>query len=383
MYQEISVKCVRDIDQLETYAAAWDELTARCPEQLPQSSHAWVSTFLKYRLKPEQRWCCLIALQGTQFVGVLPVIISHRKLMGFSCTELRTPGDSHTRSVALLAAPENEAQVVRAIISSLDAVDPKWSWLYMERIPVLSPAVKCLYSGGGNGLGYHELANLGAFLPTVGVYADYRKSLKPKWRSNLTNYSNRLSSYENVRYECGEVQSTGVDGLSRFLEVENANWKGREGSAIAKIPDLVEFYMALADRLSRRGWLQLHFLVAEGKTIAGAFDIKCGRSLFGHKMGYDENYSKCSPGNILLECVLRHAFESPQIDRMELISDPPWAQNWNVQKREFHHVWFYRKRAVPLLLGYFPRIVRRKLRQISFLRAAVRYVRRLIDRPAA
>jgi CelD/BcsL family acetyltransferase involved in cellulose biosynthesis len=367
MLRPIDVKFIRSMADLEPHADAWDKLVNCQPEQLPFNSHAWIATFLQNRLLPREQWCCMLAYEGSELVGVLPLIIAPYKIPGFGRRQLQNPKGAHTRSVGLVAAPGKEAEVIESFLSSLNRVDPRWYSVYFERIPASSPIIRYLDKNTRGLLAFHKFVNMGSYLPTTGNFDDFRSSLRKSFRTNLTTASNRLSHYKDVHYEFFDGERARPAGLERFMKVEEANWKGQVGSAIIQSADLIDFYSQLAKRLAGRWWLEWHFLEAEGKTIAGNLAIRCCRTLFIWKLGYDEDYAKCSPGTMLFEQVVKRAFESSEIDKIDLISDPSWAKNWQMQRREFHDLWIYPRRIMPFVFNILPKRFKSKLRKIPIL----------------
>jgi hypothetical protein len=377
MSKTIDVKLIRSLEDLGPHAEAWDKLVGRQPEQIPFNSHAWIATYLQKRLTDKDRWCCMLAYEGSELIGVLPLIITPRKVFGFSRWQLQNPKGAHTRSVGVVVEPGKEAEIIESFLLSLNKVIPNWHSAYFERIPASSPLIRYLDQGAGGVLAFHEFCNLGAYLPTIGNFDNFRAGLKKSSRTNLTTASNRLSRYKDVHYEFFTGETAKPADLERFMKVEVANWKGDAGSAIIQSQDLVDFYYQLADRLSGRCWLEWHFLAAEGKTIAGNLAIRCCRSIFIWKLGYDVDYAKCSPGNMLFEQVVKRAFESSEIDKIELISDPLWAKTWQMQRREFHNLWIYPARPIPYVLNIAPKILKNRLKRVPLLQKAVQQLHSL------
>jgi len=380
MSEPLDVKFVRSLIDLEPHAEAWDELVARLPDQLPFSSHAWTATFFQYRLSPGEQWCCLLAFEGSELVGVLPLIIGRCKILGLTRCQLHNPKDAHTRSVGLVAAPGKEAKVVESFLSSLNKVDPGWYSLYLERIPASSPLIQYFDQNARGMLAFHEFVNMGAYITTKGNFDDFRSGLSRNFRNNLSKHVNKLNSYKDVNYEFLEEEKATSADLERFMKVEVANWKGQAGSAIIQSSDLINFYSQLADRLTKRGWLEWHFLMAEGKTIAGNLAIRCGRNIIVWKLGYDEDYAKCGPGTLLYEQAIKRAFTCNTIDKIDLTTDPVWANNWKMQKREFHNLWIYPNRLMPFVANFLPQKIKDRLRQIPVLRKGVQHARSLFQK---
>ena len=71
---KIEIIAVDTFEQLDKYAADWNELAAKSPLRLPMLAHAWVAPYLKHRLPDHEGWTCLLALEKSSLVGVIPII---------------------------------------------------------------------------------------------------------------------------------------------------------------------------------------------------------------------------------------------------------------------------------------------------------------------
>ena len=90
------------------------------------------------------------------------------------------------------------------------------------------------------------------------------------------------------------------EAVEEFLRLEAAGWKGRAGTAMACIPEHAAFLRVLAESFARAGRLQLWFLEAGGKTVAGQCNLIAGDTVFHFKVAYEETFATYSPG-VLLE----------------------------------------------------------------------------------
>ena len=91
------------------------------------------------------------------------------------------------------------------------------------------------------------------------------------------------------------------------LRIEAAAWKGEEGTAILSDPTVADFYIQLAKREADLGQLRLTFLRVGGKRIAFNYILQNGQKLYAVKIGYDPEYHAYSPGNMLLNLILKDA----------------------------------------------------------------------------
>lgn len=374
----VSVRAIRRREDLEDYGEAWDNLAAESHQQLPSLSYAWISTYLEYRLKPGEEWCCLLALVGSELVGVLPLITTPERVLGFHRILLRAPRDPHTISSDAVVKTGLEKAVVKAFFAHLDKAAPHWHTAKFIRLPESSPTLLLSNGDVPRSSIISEPAGVGAYLPVVGDFDTYRAELSGNFRSNLNKASRKLANLNGVEFEFLTSEDRVLEGLERFMAVETSGWKGREGSAIGQHPELVEFYSALVRRLAARGGLEWQFLVAEGKTIAGNLAVRCGRSLAICKLGYDESLARCAPGNMLFQRVIERSFENEDIDQIDMMSDMPWYYNWKMKRRQYHDLWVLPHYPLTILADIVPRKSRRSLQRIRLLRRAVRRARDVI-----
>ena len=147
---------------------------------------------------------------------------------------------------------------------------------------------------------------------------------------------------------------------------------------------MMAFYTDLCSQLSRQGWLEWHILKADNKTIAMNLAIRFHESVFLLKLGYDEAYSKCSPGGMLLQYALEHAFNDNQIKEFDILTNEPWYDNWKMRNREYLHLRIYNnKRTQSFLAGYIPDRLIQVARNNPVLRSSVRALRNQLKKVQA
>jgi CelD/BcsL family acetyltransferase involved in cellulose biosynthesis len=121
--------------------------------------------------------------------------------------------------------------------------------------------------------------------------------------------------------------------LDTFFELEAAGWKGKEGTAIALDPALVDLYRGFARRAAGAGWLRLYMLELDGRLVAAdygcAFD-SCGYLI---KTTFDEELGRFAPGLVLRAEVLRASIEEG-LARYDFLGGPDaYKLRWADQLR--------------------------------------------------
>lgn len=373
----LDVVVVRALDALAEHAAQWNRLAYESPQQSPMLSWAWISSYFEHRLLPGESWACVLAHDGDRLVGVLPLVVSPRRVPGLGGPVLRTPYDPHTISIEPVVAASRAGEVVPALVEAAARTLPGWFQLELERIPETSPVLAVLESGAAPGVFIKERRGVGAFLPVPPRFDEYRASLSRNFRNNLNKARNKLRKLSGAQTTFLAGTDATPAELPRLMAVEGAGWKGKAGTAIRESPDLIAFYTTLTRRLSQAGWLEWHFLEAEGKVLAGNLAVRLERSLLVWKLGYDEAYARYSPGSLLFEQLVERACLAGDVATIDLMTDWAWYDNWNMQKRQTFDLYLYARRPSPLLLGYAPRRARAYLRTSPTARAAWRYLQAL------
>jgi CelD/BcsL family acetyltransferase involved in cellulose biosynthesis len=371
------VAVVRDLAGLAPHADAWDRLALAAPQRLPMLAHAWVASYLEHRLSPRETWWCALAYAGGRLVGVLPVVVTPHRLLGRRRPRLRTPWDLHTLNGDLLLARGAEALALRALLATLDQETPRRLGLELRGVRAGSPTLAALARGAPGATVLRTVASYGSFLPVAGTVHDFRARLGTRMRNNLRRARKRLQREARVeaRFLAGEAAT--AEAFARFTALEAASWKGRAGTAVARSPGLAAFYNTLARRLAARGWLELHFLEADGRPIAGQLAVRFGQALVIPKIAYDEDFTRYAPGNLLAEAAIERAFADGDIVEINHASDMPWQRHWRMERSRYYTLWLYPRRPLALLFGAAPTaawlLARRALRPaLTRLRAARR-----------
>ena len=116
--------------------------------------------------------------------------------------------------------------------------------------------------------------------------------------------------------------------LEEALEVEAANWKGREGSAVARDKLRGHFYRHYAAAASAAGILRLCFLRIGGKAVAMQFAIECSRGFWLLKIGHREEFARCSPGMLLIAETIHYAASKDLVSYEFLGTAANWTRIW-------------------------------------------------------
>lgn len=228
-----------------------------------------------------------------------------------------------------LAPRANAAVVGSLLIQSLERFRVPWSALVWSGFPTSSGAWQIADSMRSRAF-VDEYSPSNVFDTTL-EYEALCSQYSTNLRASLKKARRRLE--ENGAWRV--VFASNGDKFSQeyfqeFLRLEASGWKGRAGteSAIKLNDKICGFYKALLSEQVQSFACEITLLECNGTAIAAQFSVFDGKCKHLLKIGYDETYAKFSPGQVLLDNVLRDACCNSRIERVSLVTNMPWHQTW-------------------------------------------------------
>jgi CelD/BcsL family acetyltransferase involved in cellulose biosynthesis len=315
------VIAVEVLDRCAPVAQAWDELAdelGASPFLRPGWIERWWRAFGAGTLE------LVVARRHGRLVGVAPMW-RHRSL-------LRTASNAHSLEAGFLAVdPTVERALSRTV---LQRTTTRLSLVLADaHLPGLAA---CRAQARHAGMPVIEtVLERSPWIDATASWDVYESGLSKNFRKDLARRRRRLS-------EAGHVELRTVDGtagvdtaVQEFLAAESANWKGREGTAVACRPDTLAFYTDVARWAAERGWLRIRTLRLDDRPMAVEYVLTAGGTLHSLKSGYDEAFASYSPGMLLFHAIVRDAFEDPTVGRIDLGgADEPYKLRWASEVRE-------------------------------------------------
>ncbi len=183
------------------------------------------------------------------------------------------------------------------------------SSLLLSRIPADMATVRAVqdaYRGRGR-----VFVRPGAPFPRIVLSEAWlrpEQQLNSGRRSDFRRSIRHAEKIGTVRYEVlSPTREELKPLLDKALEIEAANWKGREGTAISMDTLRGPFFRRYATLASHSGCLRLCFLYVGETAVGMQFAIECGGSFWLLKIGYRDEFARCSPGMLLIAETIRYA----------------------------------------------------------------------------
>jgi CelD/BcsL family acetyltransferase involved in cellulose biosynthesis len=233
--------------------------------------------------------------------------------------------------VKILREPTDLVFSDRVVLKNLtNALVKLGSPVFLDRIPADSPTVAAIQEAyRGRGL---ILLRPAQPYPRILLHEGWQKpesQLNSGRRSDLRRAARTAEKIGPLSYQILYPTPSQLGPvLEEALEVEAANWKGSEGSAIARDDLRGPFYRHYAAAASAAGILRLCFLRVAGKAVAMQLALECSRGFWLLKIGYREEFAGCSPGMLLIAETIRYAASRGLVSYEFLGNADKWTRIW-------------------------------------------------------
>jgi CelD/BcsL family acetyltransferase involved in cellulose biosynthesis len=172
------------------------------------------------------------------------------------------------------------------------------------------------------------------YIPLDESWKEPESRFSSRRRSDLRRGERRAEQLGEVRYEVvspsGDQLAPLVDELFR---VEAAGWKGRAGTALARDPVRGAFFRRYAAAAAAAGILRLCFLRIGERAAAVQLAVEVGERFWLFKVGYDDEFARCSPGQLLMRHTIARSAERG-LQAYELLGyAAPWTELWTQSMR--------------------------------------------------
>lgn len=308
----------------------------------------WMLAYLN-AFAPQAKITVISAWAGERLRGVLPLMHQRAWITGLPALIATIPANVHCFRVGLVCCPGEEGrEVLRALWQAMKAL-PGWSVFDVsnvvegngiDQLVALARADKFLVA--------RKRTSQTLYLPIAAPTGKdknkdqppWMAGTRPKFRSHLRRARRQLEEQGTLALK--HFSTADPAALESFYDLEGSGWKGEEGTAIKCDPRTRKFYDSVAQAAAAGGYLSLDFLELNGKPIAGHFGFNFHGRYFLAKAGYNEDYRRYGPGQLLVNEILN---ETPQrgLREFDFVGPATWDESrWASARRTSYRVFIFR-----------------------------------------
>lgn len=177
--------------------------------------------------------------------------------------------------------------------------------------------------------------------------------LDDSWKNALARFSSRRrSDFRRMQRRAEEygpitcefhapTPADSIALLEQAIAVEARSWKARTKTAIADNPDQAAFFRTYVPLAAAERILRIAFLKIGDEYVAAQIAAECDGAFWLFKIGYDEQFARCSPGQLLmLESIERAARLG--LRRFEFLGkSADWTRFWTTAERPRMRLRYY------------------------------------------
>lgn len=276
-----------------------------------------------------------------KLVAVFPLVI--KKASTFGLVMITIPyGNLLWIPDCIVAEDEDHGYLFQFLCKNITSeTGIKWDLFKVNNSLGTSHASKCLAGQAGFSTFSKETANCNIL--HVRPYEQTLDNYSKNFKGRLRKARNKLFKMENVVFQ----KVTDSEGLAwafnEFISLEVSGWKGAQeqtkgrekGTAIALYNKFRRFYEGVVTNFGDAGLAEINLLRVDEKTIAAQLALVIVDTCFLLKITYDENYATLSPGNMLLEHLLKSYEDNTLVKYICLITDYRWHADWRPEQSSY------------------------------------------------
>jgi CelD/BcsL family acetyltransferase involved in cellulose biosynthesis len=312
--REERLEVITTIDGLNALASVWDGL-GTCLDS-PIGRFSWTAASVEH-LAAGARLSIAVLRRNGDPVAIAPLVIVHGVAQHIGV-------DAHQEPCDFSYA---DAESLESLCRELAHAGMS---LALPRLPADAPTVAALERAYGTGA--QVLVRSRPSCPVIelpgGGGAD--SVLSSSLRSDLRRAARKAGEFGELSFQMHAPSTKGEvaplwDVAAR---VEAAGWKGRRGSALLMNDRIGPFLRDYATRAASAGILRILLLEIGADDAAMMIALQAGGRFWILKIGYDERFADCSPGQLVMQEGLRHATRSGLSSYEFLGTDEPWTRRW-------------------------------------------------------
>jgi CelD/BcsL family acetyltransferase involved in cellulose biosynthesis len=325
----VRVQITNDFADRNLYDS-WNEILSQPENANVQLTHEWLSTW--WEVFGDNKKLLLITItEGDRIVGIVPLTIS--KVMGKAGLELRKltfVGDGLTDYHDLLIADTRRKEALQVLSKFVVNCKDNWDVIHFRNVRGSSPNLSMLRDTfEDTSLAFFERINTRCpYISIDGAWTDYYDALGKNIRSDIRRRTNRLAQMgtaEFVRlHQVEDVPATLNTVKSIHIKCQQA--KGETSWFTDE--KRFRFTSLILERLGERKWLDIVFLKLNDRIIAYYLGFVYAGVVYFWNTGYDPEFSKQSPGKLLLHYWIKDSFERGYKAFDFMVGTEPYKLQW-------------------------------------------------------
>jgi CelD/BcsL family acetyltransferase involved in cellulose biosynthesis len=313
---------IKSLGEFQLYEKQWDELYAASLQHLAVGRHALVAAFWQhFHTDQAVEIACVIDAHTGDLAAALPLVKRNLLRVVPVATTFSNPW---CLGFAGMCSAKYEAST--ALAHLLRCVE--MGGYQMVTLDLVSNE-NCFVTQVQNGAtqSNREIRTIDLFPVGKTVlttsWDEFTQDWSKKRRRFIRRATQQLSDIGDLRLvKLHEASWSEVEaGWQVCQEIEQAGWKGSNGTSVAENPAAAKFFAELVKQLYRSGELRFYLLQLAGRVIAYDLGYLHHRVATSLKVSYHPEFATSSPGHVLNSLVIQDFIESQAADWIDTVGE--------------------------------------------------------------
>jgi CelD/BcsL family acetyltransferase involved in cellulose biosynthesis len=295
----LNIELVDESEGFEALRPEWQELLKASKVDCLFLTWEWLGSWWKH-VSAGRRLHILVVRRAGRLIGIAPWALrppQPGRLIPFRALEFMGMGDIGSDYLDLIARPEDETEVVKAVG---DYLEKHRMFIEFQRVKHSSQRVGSLISRLDQA-GWQTqqlITDNCAYLDLKGhSWKSYLSTVSRSHRANVNRRLRRLKeSFQSVEFQKAADEATRAACFKDFTHLHALRWSGDERSTALTGPAVTAFHEEFSRIAQERGWLRLYVLRLDGKAVASTYSFRYGDVFYYYQAGYDPAYCSYSVG---------------------------------------------------------------------------------------
>ena len=341
MERSLSIRCIEGLEAILEQAEPWQALARRRARSRPFAGPGFVTAALSAYHQGDAPVLYWVEQDGEP-QGALPLIRRPIRRSGLSVHEIGFPRNPHTlvNDPLLPDDPSAAGVILEALLVRLATDD--CDTVMFDHVPDDAGLVTILEDRARH-LGYSvETVDTGRDLQFATLSGDFDAYLASRSSDHRWQLKKLLRKARDADVSIERIEGRDAirNALPAWRTIEQASWQGASAdAAMAAVDDA--FTRGLLDRLAEDEVGELWMLSVRDVPAAALRMLGGDCRLSVHTMHFDQRHKGLTPGTLLVEAMMRSAFERG-LAEVDFHGDSTFFRRWATGLRAHRSVRLYR-----------------------------------------
>jgi len=175
--------------------------------------------------------------------------------------------------------------------------------------------------------------NICPYLRIHPTWEQTQSHLSKRFKKNLKYYPRRLEKDYQFEITPFDMHANIEFQINEFKRLHQTRWSVNGKQGLFSNPNYESFHKRIITTCAQNGWLRLYFLRLKQKNVAAIYAYSYANKYYYYQAGFDTEYKKYSLGQILLNYLIRKAFDEGATEFDFLRGVTPYKYQWTDQHR--------------------------------------------------